>query len=153
MESSGDHGRLLHVSPSYASVFSDTVLESLYVGLEDISALRPALPWALAWRYGGTFVAPNVVLTVGSFDSFTNFVCLDVGSRGSRDLFRFEEARHKLPLTVLDHFSAQGNRGLNLSLSNEEWTRIIESYCKRRLIQVKSNSEFRQFAKLNNLYP
>lgn len=67
-----------------------------------------------------------------------SFVWFEGGANGvvSQDLFRFEEARHDLPRMVLDHFSAQGGRGLNLSLSNEDWTRIVESYCKRRLFLV-----------------
>ena len=86
MEGSGDYGRLLHISPSYASVFAGTALESLYVGhLDEISALllRPILAWVLSWKYGGTFVAPNVILTVDSFDSYTNFVWFKGGEDGA----------------------------------------------------------------------
>ena len=85
LEGSGDYGRLLHVSPSYASVFAGTALESLYVGrLDEISALlRPAVAWALSWKYGGTFVAPNIILTVDSFDSYTNFVWFKGGEGGA----------------------------------------------------------------------
>lgn len=139
--SSGDYGRLVHISPSHASAFASTALESLHVSLQEFSAvLRPALAWALLWKYGGTFVSPDVVLTLEAFDSYSNFVWFDGGARGkakgiSLDLFRFEEARQDLPLRVLHHFSVQGGRGLNLSLSNEDWTRIVESYCGRRVFQ------------------
>ena len=75
------------------------------------------------------------------FESYTNFVWLledgGGGSRVSEDLFRFHDVRHPLPLSVLNHFASQGGLGLNLSLSNADWTALVESYCKRRVVQVR----------------
>ena len=77
------------------------------------------------------------------FEPYTNFVWLledRGGPRVSDDLLRFQDARHPLPLSVLDHFSAQGGGGggaLNLSLSSADWTALVESYCKRRVAQVR----------------
>ena len=103
---------------------------------------------ALAWKYGGTFLlSPSVILTADSFDSYTNFVRLQEesgvreGARVSRDLFRFEEPRHRLPRAVLDHFAARwqpGGRNLT-ALSDEDWTRLVESHCGRKLAKVCRN--------------
>ena len=75
------------------------------------------------------------------FESYTNFVWLledgGGGSRVSEDLFRFHDVRHPLPLSMLNHFASQGGLGLNLSLSNADWTALVESYCKRRVVQVR----------------
>ena len=39
-------GSLLRVTPGYASVFAGTAMEAAaHIDLDDLSALRPALPW------------------------------------------------------------------------------------------------------------
>ena len=99
----------------------------------------------MAWRYGGTFLlSPNVILAAGSFESYTSFVLLEDSGRGegarvSRDLFRFEAARHRLPRAVLDHFASAQLPNLTTALSSEDWTRLVESHCGRKLPQVCRN--------------
>jgi hypothetical protein len=55
-------GRLETVSPSYVSVFSDTLFQDFHIDSDDHELLQPAALWALLWKFGGLVISPTTVL-------------------------------------------------------------------------------------------
>ena len=134
--------RLFTFSPSYVSVFAGTMFEDAYVNSDNFGYLKPAVLWALLWKYGGLVISPRIIL-VQSMEAYFDFLWFDPAKSDiSTSFMQFQEKEHDLPKSVLEHLLDRVQQGDVLEepivLSDTEWSMKVEQFCGTPVSEVRN---------------